>query len=152
MFKNPGKRIKTLARFNFWFLLIGSIIAGIILLCTDYVPIGLPLLLGGPCIAYVENLLLFGFGELVENSAINQPSQNDTNNNPVQTSSNRDNTTKQSNTNSTDQTSVDHRVPPTKKSAEQITNKNPFVTTTCPECGTMQNANNKKCYLCGKEL
>ena len=68
MFKNPGKRIKTLARFNFWFLLIGSIVAGIILLGTDYVPIGLPLLLGGPCIAYVENLLLFGFGDLVENS------------------------------------------------------------------------------------
>lgn len=67
MFTKPGKRIKTLARFNFWFLLIGSIVAGIILLCTDYVPIGLPLLLGGPCIAYVENLLLFGFGDLVDN-------------------------------------------------------------------------------------
>lgn len=67
MFRNPGKRIKTLALFNFWFLLIGSIVAGIILLCTDYVPIGLPLLLGGPGIAYVENLLLFGFGDLVGN-------------------------------------------------------------------------------------
>ena len=135
MFKNPGKRIKTLARFNFWFLLIGSIVAGIILLCTDYVPIGLPLLLGGPCIAYVENLLLFGFGDLVENSSYLKPKLC---------------AAKEHDTTTSDRI-VAPAVPQPAVPVKSAVSNTPDIII-CPNCGHKQDSSHILCWKCGTEL
>ncbi len=69
MFDNVGGLIKGFAKGSFWIEAIGSVIAGIALMCNgeDY---GLFVLLLGPGAAFVFAMFCYGFGQLIENSDI----------------------------------------------------------------------------------
>ena len=67
MFQNVGKKIKIWAISLFIIYTIACIICGIIFLC-DGEALGLIPLLVGPFASWVSSFLLYGFGQLVENS------------------------------------------------------------------------------------
>ena len=73
MFDNIGSKIKTLAKVVCWIGIIGSIIAGIAMIAT----LGEVGVLSGPLtivlgalLSQVGSFVLYGFGEMVENSDI----------------------------------------------------------------------------------
>jgi len=70
MFDNIGNKIKGLAKVLFIVLVIADIIVGIVLMSLDdgLIAIGLPIMLGGPVIAWISSWILYGFGQLIENS------------------------------------------------------------------------------------
>lgn len=86
MFKNPGKKIKIMAIVILWTVTVISVIMAFVLGIktethydswlreeikeTTIVPaLFWPLLIGSPALAFVSSLCLYGFGELIENSA-----------------------------------------------------------------------------------
>ena len=73
MFDNIGSKIKALAKVVCWIGIIGSIIAGIAMIATMGsvgVLSGLLTIVLGALISWVGSFVLFGFGEMVENSDI----------------------------------------------------------------------------------
>ena len=72
MFDNIGGKIKTLASVIAWMGIIISIITGITLMATaeELVLIGIIIAILGSFFSWIGSFLLYGFGELVENSAI----------------------------------------------------------------------------------
>ena len=79
MFKNIGSKIKGLANFLFWFLATVSIIVGVVVIFAGlgntngnienaFASLfeGLAIAVGGFLFAWLENFLLYGFGELVD--------------------------------------------------------------------------------------
>ena len=73
MFDNIGSKIKTLAKVVCWIGIIGSIIAGIAMIATmgsvGVLP-GLLTIVLGALLSWVGSFVLYGFGEMVENSDI----------------------------------------------------------------------------------
>ncbi|MDR1330238.1 MAG: zinc ribbon domain-containing protein [Oscillospiraceae bacterium] len=76
MYNNIGKKIKGLAVFFAWLGMIGSIIYGIIMLMqgvnygSDAMSgLGLLLMVAGSVISWLSSWVLYGFGELIENTA-----------------------------------------------------------------------------------
>ena len=72
MFDNIGGKIKTLASVIVWLGIIGSVIIGIILMATaeELFFVGIIIAIVGSISSWIGSFLLYGFGELVENSAI----------------------------------------------------------------------------------
>lgn len=72
MFDNVGSKIKGLASFFCWGGIIASIIGGIILigLDEDLIFAGIAVIVIGSLLSWISSFVLYGFGELVENSAI----------------------------------------------------------------------------------
>lgn len=72
MFENIGNKIKTLAKVLCWIGIIVSVIVAIVLFASDddLVGIGFLVLIGGSLISWIGSFVLFGFGQLVENSDI----------------------------------------------------------------------------------
>ena len=73
MFDNIGSKIKTLAKVVCWIGIIGSIIAGIAMIATMGsvgVLSGLLTIVLGALLSWVGSFVLYGFGEMVENSDI----------------------------------------------------------------------------------
>ena len=72
MYDNIGGKIKGLAKAIFIIEAIAAVITGIALMVDDdeMIPFGLILLIAGPAIAWASSWLLYGFGQLVENSDI----------------------------------------------------------------------------------
>ena len=72
MFTNIGSKIKTLASVFTWLGIIGSIISGIYLASQDddLILIGLLTALLGSLFSWIGSFLLYGFGQLIENSDI----------------------------------------------------------------------------------
>ena len=73
MFDNIGSKIKTLAKVVCWIGIIGSIIAGIAMIATlgeVGVLSGLLTIVLGALLSWVGLFVLYGFGEMVENSDI----------------------------------------------------------------------------------
>ena len=71
MFKNCANKIKTLASVLFWLGLIGSFIGAIVLWAEgtdELVGIGFAVLFGGIFGSFSITLLMYGFGQLIENS------------------------------------------------------------------------------------
>ena len=71
MFDNIGAKIKKLATVTCWIEIIGSVLTAIIMLAEDedlFIEVGLPLLIGGPLVAWIGAFFLYGFGQLIENS------------------------------------------------------------------------------------
>lgn len=73
MFENPGRRIKRIATIVFTIISIACIVgAFFISLCfkdSEYsLLVFCVAMLAGPFLAYLQALLLYAFGELVENS------------------------------------------------------------------------------------
>lgn len=71
MFENIGSKIKGLASFMCWIGIGVSIIGGIIMWNTDdLIGWGFVTMIVGSFFSWISSVLLRGFGELVENSAI----------------------------------------------------------------------------------
>ena len=72
MFDNIGDKIKGLAQMVFVVEAIAAVITGIALMASDedLILYGLLVLIAGPIIAWVSSWLLYGFGQLIENSDI----------------------------------------------------------------------------------
>lgn len=72
MFDNVGSKIKGLASFFCWGGIIASIIGGIILigLDEDLIFVGIAVIVIGSLLSWISSFVLYGFGELVVNSAI----------------------------------------------------------------------------------
>ncbi len=81
MFSNIGAKIKGLAKFIFWVICIISIIAGIVTIiqamANSYsnssskiyaIIAGFLIAVGGTILAWLQNFLLYGFGELIDSN------------------------------------------------------------------------------------
>ena len=71
MFKDCGKKIKIVASVWFWLIAIGSFIGAIVLWTEGddvLIGIGFGTLFAGILFAFVSALLIYGFGQLIENS------------------------------------------------------------------------------------
>ena len=70
MYNYIGKKIKGLAKFFFILATIIDIIVGIVLIAIDdyLIAVGLPIMLIGPVLAWISSWLLYGFGQLIDNS------------------------------------------------------------------------------------
>ena len=74
-YENIGNKIKGLAKATFIVEAIAAVIAGIVLMTTggpddEVILYGWLVLIAGPIIAWVSSWLLYGFGQLIENSDI----------------------------------------------------------------------------------
>ena len=75
MFDNIGAKIKMLAKVVCWIEIIGSIIAGIVVVANghDLEALGVGIMLGGSLFSWVGSLFIYGFGQLIEdNQALRQ--------------------------------------------------------------------------------
>ena len=73
MFDNIGSKIKALAKVVCWIGIIGSIIAGIVMIATmgtAGILSGFLTIILGALLSWVSSFVLYGFGEMVENSDI----------------------------------------------------------------------------------
>lgn len=79
MFNNIGRKIKGLAKFIFWVISIISIVGGAIIAFSTItnsnaessqkiasIIIGILTAVGGVILAWLQNFLLYGFGELID--------------------------------------------------------------------------------------
>ena len=69
MFENVGQKIQTVAKVYFWLIAISSLIGGIVLTVEMDEVIYLLVAIGGTLFAYLTALMLYGYGEIIENSA-----------------------------------------------------------------------------------
>lgn len=72
MFNNIGGKIKTLAKVVCWIGIIACIITGIVLMATDddLILVGILTAVVGSLLSWVSSFVLYGFGQLVENSDV----------------------------------------------------------------------------------
>ena len=72
MYDNIGGKIKGLAKASFIVAAIAEVITGIALMATneDLIAYGLLVMFVGPIVAWISSWLLYGFGQLIENSDI----------------------------------------------------------------------------------
>ncbi len=68
MYNDIGGKIKGLATATFIVETLSAIITGIYLMIDIDFLIGLAVLVGGPLVAWASSWLLYGFGELIDNS------------------------------------------------------------------------------------
>lgn len=70
MFSNIGGKIKTTTAVCCWVSIVLLAIAGIALISSGAALYGIIMLIAGPLTAWISSILMYGFGELVENSCI----------------------------------------------------------------------------------
>lgn len=68
MFENVGRKIKGLAWTIFWLATIICCVIGIIKLCANRNSVGWIILILGPVACWLAVLLLYGFGQLIEDT------------------------------------------------------------------------------------
>jgi len=70
MFENIGKKIKNLASVITWMGIILSVVVGIVLIVLDesLIATGLIIMVAGFLMSWISSFLLYGFGQLVDNS------------------------------------------------------------------------------------
>ena len=78
MFKNIGSKIKGLAKFLFWLMTIGCMIGAFFFIAAGfandrnnsilYILIGIGIIILGIVLAWINNFLLYGFGELIDSN------------------------------------------------------------------------------------
>ena len=69
MFNDIGKKIKAVAALSAALGMIASLIVGLVLMSEDSVGLGLVTIIFGSLLSWVSSFALYGFGELVDNSA-----------------------------------------------------------------------------------
>lgn len=67
MYDDIGDRIKTLAKVIAWIGIIVSVVVGIVTITTG---IGIIVLILGPLLSWLSTLVLYGLGQLIENTDI----------------------------------------------------------------------------------
>ncbi len=90
MFKNPGKKIKVLAKINFWLFVLAGIITAVIFIVPglalkneatsqlhnwkdwQFIVVGISCLIGGILMGFLSSLPFYAFGSLVEDTAENK--------------------------------------------------------------------------------
>ena len=70
MFKNIGKKIKLLAKILCWLQIIAYMATAVFFMVMDQILLGFVILVVGFLVAWIGSFLLYGFGELVDNSTI----------------------------------------------------------------------------------
>ena len=65
MYNNIGGKIKGLAKGLFFSVLVLSVVAGGILIMTENLILGLPILIAGPLCTWISSWFLYGFGEII---------------------------------------------------------------------------------------
>lgn len=72
MFKNIGKKIKTLAQVICWIGIVCSVLSGIGMMVSDsdMIVVGILMIPVGALASWIGSFMLYGFGELVENSTV----------------------------------------------------------------------------------
>lgn len=78
MFQDPGSKLKTVAKIHFWVVSVLCVILAFVLAIdkTSYHKaefnfwVFIIFLIGGPFLAYINSLFLYGIGDLVENSGM----------------------------------------------------------------------------------
>ena len=70
IYKNVGAKIKGLANFVAWIGIICSVIAGIFVMCLDedMILAGFLIIALGAFISWLSNILLYGYGQMIDNS------------------------------------------------------------------------------------
>lgn len=70
MFDNIGGKIKTLAHILCWVGIVSCLITGIALMVadSDLLLAGLLTMIGGSLFSWVSSFVLYGFGQMIENS------------------------------------------------------------------------------------
>jgi hypothetical protein len=101
-FNNIGKKIKTMAKIIFYLLSVLFLFYGILLIIkTDNDILGLLWLILGPIISWISSFVLYGFGQLVDNSdkliALKEVPNNDIQNNKKAKTTHLENSTISSN-------------------------------------------------------
>ena len=69
MYNNIGEKIKLLAKIGFIVETIAAVIMGIVYIGGANTLASFILIVAGPCVAWVSSCLLYGFGELIDNSS-----------------------------------------------------------------------------------
>ena len=72
MFDYIGDKIKMIAIIQLIIIGLGSVIGGIVCLAEGLTGIGLALLIGGVLDALLNTFLLYGFGQLIEDTQFNR--------------------------------------------------------------------------------
>ena len=73
MFNNVNLKLKAAGRFFAIHGIIGSVITGVVLLFNKYLWwIGIIVILGGVLLSWIFGLLLYGYGQLIENTSLNR--------------------------------------------------------------------------------
>ena len=72
MFNNIGEKIKALAKVSCWVGILSYVLIGIVLIAIseDLAPLAIILIFAGSFLSWIGSFLLFGFGQLIENSDI----------------------------------------------------------------------------------
>ena len=69
MYRNIGRKIKGGAIAFFIILGVGTFIPGLALTLSRMEAVGIPLMLGGPVLAWISSWALYGFGELISKTS-----------------------------------------------------------------------------------
>ena len=140
MFDNIGGKIKGLAKFVCWLGIILSFVFGFILITSATVGsgylivAGIVLIVGGSILSWIGSFVLYGFGELVENSSDLVRMKKD----EIQSCKTRQGTTSQrsySNESKLDSTVRKPNVNPKQWTCPHCGKSNPMTTSICI-CGT----------------
>lgn len=150
-YENIGDKIKGLAHLIFVVEAIAAVITGIALIFSDedMILYGLLVIVIGPIMAWVSSWLLYGFGQLIENSDI------------IAAGYNRKSEKQEKVAEKTIERKQEHR-----KKAIKATIVNPevsedeFVDITCPNCkadlsfpkGQLQSGNELTCPMCDANI
>lgn len=70
MFSNIGGKIKVATKVCCWIMIVSFVIMGIALIASGLALYGIVFLIAGPLFTWISSFVLYGFGELVENSCI----------------------------------------------------------------------------------
>lgn len=145
MFSNSGEKIKAFAIAAFLFTLLLGILAGV--LVSNLTTAGLGILVGliGLPSAYTTSLLVYGFGDIISNTAKTNEQLDALLKRTIELEQKLGNQNKPQNPIN----------PPLKRKELPATPPPPVVTVertadnlTCPACGFTQRSNRKICYNC----
>lgn len=68
MFRNIASKLKTAAGILFALGTVGSVIVGILLMTRSMTAVGIAVLIGGTFLSWLCSILVYGFGQLIENT------------------------------------------------------------------------------------
>ena len=152
MFEEPGHKLKTVAKILCWLGIIGTVSAAVTLGKDRYGDLDLlsfALILVIGCVtSYISSLVLYGFGEMIENTSgiSGHTSRILVKLEGIEQSAGQHSTDKSSaESNHPSNSSLGART-----SAELDLKSKGLIR--CPECGTIQSIDRESCYCCGSKL
>lgn len=152
MFEEPGYKLKTVAKILCWLGIIGTVSAAVTLGKDRYGDLDLlsfALILVIGCVtSYISSLILYGFGEMIENTSgiSGHTSRILVKLEGIEQSAGQ---------HSMDKSSAEPNHPSNsslgaRTSAELDLKSKGLIR--CPECGTIQSIDRESCYCCGNKL